>query len=279
MPSVRDPTYLLAPNWTYRPNGPIALGNIIVDPFRPQYAIHKPTKALSETETATENNWIFETEKIRNINVSIWTRLFNQLSLKLGPNRQRTNSVKIVMKSLETIYFRDEPSMQDIQLLANEPIVRSILNADSLFRSPVYMVTGLKIAKGFQLTHHGSSGRGLSAEITESIAPDMSVGGNANVEITTAISNGFEAADDIIFAFQLLIIKPKGWGPNTIFKLDDYRHKAAMLVDSNSDEEDEGEGEIEIEYGGATVDDVAIVQEGITDVNPDKDQHVWLFQD
>ncbi|KAL7959266.1 hypothetical protein V8C34DRAFT_280246 [Trichoderma compactum] len=148
MPSVRYPTYLLAPNWTYRPNGPIALGNIIVDPFRPQYAISRPTKPLSETETATENNWIFETEKIRSVNVSIWTRLFNQLSVKLGPNRQRTDTVKIVMKSLETTYFRDEPSMQDIQAIATEPMVRSILNADSLFRSPVYMVTGLKIAKG-----------------------------------------------------------------------------------------------------------------------------------
>ncbi|PNP59785.1 hypothetical protein THARTR1_00664 [Trichoderma harzianum] len=112
--------------------------------------------------------------------------------------------------------------------------------------------------------------------MSESVAPDMAVGGNANIEITKATSNAFEAADDIIFAYQLLIIKPKGWGSNGTFKLDDYRHKAAMLVDSNNDEED---GEIEIEYGGATVDDVAIIQEGITEVNPDETQHVWLFQE
>ncbi|KKO98446.1 hypothetical protein THAR02_09457 [Trichoderma harzianum] len=270
MPHVRDPTYLLAPNWTYRPNGPIALGNIIVDPFRPQYAISKPTKPLPEIETATENNWIFETEKIRSVNVSIWTRLFNHLSIKLGPNHQRADTVKIVMKSLETTYFRDEPSIQDIQAIAKEPMIHNFLNTDGLFRSPVYMVTGLKIAKGFQLTHHGSFGRGLSAEMSESVAPDMSIGGHANIEITKATSNGFEAADDIIFAYQLLIIKPKGWGPNLTFKLDDYRHKAAMLVDNNIDEEEEGE--IEIEYGGATVDEVVIIQEGITEVNPDKTQ-------
>ncbi|KAL7943373.1 hypothetical protein V8C42DRAFT_328864 [Trichoderma barbatum] len=53
------------------------------------------------------------------------------------------------MKSLETVYFRDVPSIPDCQELVNEPIVRSILNADSLFRTPVHMVTGLKIAKGF----------------------------------------------------------------------------------------------------------------------------------
>ncbi|KAH0528172.1 hypothetical protein TsFJ059_003067 [Trichoderma semiorbis] len=277
MPHVRDPTYLLAPNWTYRPNGPIALGNIIVDPFRPQSAISKPTRPLPETEIVTENNWIFETEKIRSVNVSIWTRLFNQLSIKLGPNRQRADTVKIVMRSLETTYFRDEPSMQDIQAIAKEPIVRQFLNAGGLLRSPVYMVTGLKVAKGFQLTHHGSSGHGLSAEMTESVAPDMSVGGHANIEITKAASSAFEASDDIIFAYQLLIIKPKGWGPNVTFKLDDYRHKAAMLVDSNTDEAEEGE--IEIEYGDATVDEVVTIQEGITEVNPDKAQHEWLFQD
>ncbi|UKZ77014.1 hypothetical protein TrVFT333_004730 [Trichoderma virens FT-333] len=277
MPSTRDPTYLLAPNWTFHPNGPIALGNIIVDPFRPQYAISRPTKPLPETETATENNWTFGTDKIRSINVSIWTRLFDQLNLKLGPNRQKTDTVKITMKSLETIYFRDEPSMQDIQALANDPRIRSILNADSLFRSPVYMVTGLKIAKGFQLTHRGSSGHGFTAEVSENVAPQMSVSGSVDIKTKTSVLGEFDAANDIIFAYQLLIIKPKGWGQNITFKLDDFRHKAAMLMDSNSDEE--GEENIEVEFSSATIDDVARVQEGVTDVNPDNEQHAWLFQD
>lgn len=276
MPSVREPTYLLAPNWTFRPDGPIALGNIIADPFRPQYALSKPTKALPETETATENNWTFASENIRSINVSIWTRMFDQLSLKLGPRRQKTDKVKIAMKSLDTIYFRDEPSMQDIHERANEPRVLCILSVDSLFRSPVYMVTGLKIAKGFQLTHHGSSEYGFTAKASETVAPEVSAGGKVDMEAKTSVSDGFEAADDIIFAYQLLIIKPRGWGQNTTFKLDDFHHKAALLVDSNSDEE---EGEVEVEFYEAAVDDVAQIQEGITAVNFDNDQHAWLFPD
>ncbi|KAL7935150.1 hypothetical protein V8C35DRAFT_300846 [Trichoderma chlorosporum] len=277
MPSARDPTYLLAPNWTFRSDGPIALGNIIVDPFRPQYPISKLAEALPKTEIVTENNWRFETDKIRTINVSIWTRLFDQVNLKLGPHRQKTDVVKIAMKSVDTIYFRDEPSIQEIQKIASEPRVRSILNADSLFRSPVYMVTGLKIAKGFQLTHHGSSGQGFTVEASESVAPEVSVGGNVNIEMKTTISDGFEAANDIIFAYQLLIIKPKGWGPNMTFRVDDFRHKAALLVDGNSEEDDDDE--VEVEFGDATVTDLVEIQEGITDLSSDDARYTWLFQE
>jgi len=55
MSNVRYPTYLLAPNWAFRPGGRIAIGNIIVDPLLPHHAILKPDTANPlPTETATE---------------------------------------------------------------------------------------------------------------------------------------------------------------------------------------------------------------------------------
>ncbi|UKZ96463.1 uncharacterized protein TrAFT101_011252 [Trichoderma asperellum] len=272
MASVQDPSYLLAPNWTFRPNGSIALGNIIANPFRPQHVLFKPAKALSATETATENNWRLATEKIRSANVSIWARFLDQLNVELGAKHRRVEKVNFIMKSLDTIYFRDDPSIETISELANKPRVRSILNVDSLFHGPVYMVTGLKIAKGFKLTHSDLSEQAFTAKAMATVAPEVSVGAKAEAEAKASVSDGFEAANDIIFAYQLLRIKPKGWGKNTTLQTDDFRHKAAFL--SDSDEDDEGGVEVETDEMSA----VEMDKEDIAAVEIDSHQLAWILR-
>lgn len=272
MISVQDPSYLLAPNWTFRPNGSIALGNIIANPFRPQHVLFKPIRALSAIETATENNWSLATEKIRSTNVGIWASCLDQLNVNLGAKHHKAEKVKFTMKSLDTVYFRDDPSIENIRELANEPRVRSILNADSLFHGPVYMVTGLKIAKGFKLTHSDSSERAFSTNVLATTAPDVSIGPKAEVESKMGVSDGFEAANDIIFAYQLLRIKPKGWGKNTTFKTDGFRHRAAFL--SDSDEDDEEDIDVEIDEVAA----IEMEEKDTAAVGPDSHQFAWLLQ-
>lgn len=272
MISVQDPSYLLAPNWTFRPNGSIALGNIIANPFRPQHALFKPTKPPSAIEIATENDWSLTTEKIRSTNISIWASCLDQLNVKFGAKHHKAEKVKFVMKSLDTVYFRDDPTIEEIRQLANEPRIRSILNVDSLFHGPVYMVTGLKIAKGFKLTHSDSSERTFAAKILATAATEVSIGPKAEAEEKTSVSDEFEAVNDIIFAYQLLRIKPKGWGKNTTLKTDGFHHKAAFL--SDSDEDDEGEVDVEIDEMTAGVMD----KEDIAAMGLDSQQFAWLLQ-
>ncbi|KAE8447648.1 hypothetical protein EG329_010619 [Mollisiaceae sp. DMI_Dod_QoI] len=276
MTSVQNPTYLLAPNWTYRPGGPIALGNIVVDPFRPHRVLSKPTDALPDTETATEKNWRLAIEKVRSINVSIWTQLFQQASFKLAAQNEKTKSGSFTMKSLDTIYFKDEPSIEEITERVKEPRIRNIMKADSLFRSPVYMVTGLKIAKEFQLTHEDSSKVGVTVEGSGTVAPEASVGVSVDASSSTKLSDGFEASNDIIFAYQLLKIKPKGWGKDQTIQTDEFHHKAAFLGDDG--EEEEEDEDIEVEKGAVAVDDVVESQEGITAGKMDDHQYAWLFE-
>ncbi|PTB66172.1 hypothetical protein BBK36DRAFT_1141040 [Trichoderma citrinoviride] len=273
---VQDPTYLVAPNWTYRPGGPIALGNIVLDPFRPQHVLSKPTKPLPETETAIEYNWSLATEELRSTNVSIWTRMFDQLNVKLGPRRNRGEKIEFHMKALETVYFRELPSMEEIQERVNEERVRSILSPSSVFRYPVYMVTGVKIARGFQLIHEGTAQYMCNIKATDTVAPQLAVGASIGMASTTSRSDAFQSGNEIIFAYQLMIIKPKGWGKSMAYQLDDFRHKAALLVDDDHAEEEEENVEVEISTG--TDENIAAVQKGIVPLNPDNKQHAWVFQ-
>ncbi|KAH0539064.1 hypothetical protein FGG08_004362 [Glutinoglossum americanum] len=262
MTSVRDPTYLLAPNWTFRPRDPIALGNIVADPLRPQHALSKLAGALPKTDTATESNWRLATEKIRSFNVSIWTSLFQQLNFELGAKSQKMEKGKFVMNFLKTVYFTDDLSPGDIRERANE--IR-----------PAYMVTGLKIAKGFRLAHYDSSEHGFNAGGGGEVALEASIGGNANMGAKKSLSVGFESANDIIFAYQLMRIKPKGWEQNLTFETEGFHHKEALLRDGD---EEEDEREVEVETDKATVDEVAKTQKDVTAVDLDDDQRAWLFR-
>lgn len=107
------------------------------------------------------------------------------------------------------------------------------------------------------------------------MAPEASVGAKVDVETKTSLLDRFEAANNIIFAYQLLRIKPKGWGKNQTLQTEDFHHKEAFLGDGDEEEE---EGEIEMETDAATVDDVAKIQQGVTVVDLDDHQYAWLFQ-
>ncbi|KAH0490781.1 hypothetical protein TgHK011_002233 [Trichoderma gracile] len=235
---VQDATYLVAPNWTYLPGGSIALGNIVFDPFRPQHVLSKQTKPLPETETAMEYNWKLETEKLRSVNVGIWTRMFDQLRVKLRPMRNRSQKMTIYMKALETVYFKELPSKAEIQERVNEEEIRSILHRDSIFRYPVYMVTGIKIARGFQLVHEGFEQYMFGVNATGIAAPQLTAGAGVGMSSRTTRSDEFLSGNAIIFAYQLMIIKPKGWGERMTYNLSDFHHKAALLVDDDDFDED-----------------------------------------
>jgi hypothetical protein len=279
MTSVTNPTYLLAPNWTFRPGGPIALGNIVADPFRPHRVLSKPAAAaanLPETVTATEINWRLATEKVRSINISLWARLFDKVRLDVGVHRRKAASGTFTMASLDTVYFVDEPSLEEIRARAHEPRVRGVLRADSLLRGgAVYMVTGLKIARGFRLTHDSSTDMGAHAGAAGEVAPEAAVGGKLEVGAQTSLADGFECANNIIFAYQLLRIRPKGWGKDKTIEIDEFQDDAAFLNDGGEEEEEE---DIDVERDAASLEDLAESQQGVTAVELDDSQYAWLFQ-
>ncbi|KAH0559858.1 hypothetical protein GP486_003623 [Trichoglossum hirsutum] len=237
--SVQNPTYLLSPSWTFRPDGPILLGNIIVDPFRPHRVLKKPdpAKPLPERITSTEKNWRLAAEKASHISVSVWAQFLENVHLKLGANRETAKSGKFVMESLDTVYLKDEPSIEDIDELVKDPKLQKFMRLDSLLCSPVYMVTGLKIAKGFQFTQTDTVKQGATAEASGSVTPSASVGGSIDASTETSSSSGFESANDIVFAYQLLRIKPKGWRKKTL-QVSEFQPKAAFLSDKDNSEDE-----------------------------------------
>ena len=127
---------------------------------------------------------------------------------------------KYSMTENETRYF--DPNDEEItaRIKSEEGSkVRAAINAGLAGIRPVYMITGLKIAKGFSLETSINSSHSSSAGVSAPITPEtgVSVGaeleGSINREDRTSFRIG--KGTDIIFAYQVHLISTKGWWQKT----------------------------------------------------------------
>lgn len=138
----------------------------------------------------------------------------------------------------------------------------------------MYLITGLKIARGFTLTYN--SGKESRAEIgfKGNVAPVVTLGTQAKWAGQNDSFTNFESENDIVFAYQLLRIKPKGRGKNRTIHIDEFHHRAAFLSDNvESDEEDS----VEVDIDGISIGDLVESQRSVAHFDFDGSQREWLF--
>jgi hypothetical protein len=237
MSNVQNPTYFLAPNWNCHPGDQIAIGNIIVNPLKP----HRPlTKADSthtfRTTTSREKNWSLSVETASNLSASLWAVFFEKVNVNLSANRERIKNNKFTMSSLETTYLLEDPSPEQIKARCNDPAVKDFMRLDSVLCKPVYMISGLKVAKDFKLEGEKSLSRGMAAEAGAEVVPEVSVGGSAGIQRKNRVADEFESEEDIVFAYQLIKIKPKGWSKEKRLDVSEFQDRQAFLGDEDEND-------------------------------------------
>lgn len=248
-------TYILAPNFQYKPSGPIQLGNIIADPFRPT----KPLSTLPEDETdnkpaiesVLEYDHEIAREEGRAVGISFWTHFLAHIGADVDLTRGRDTLQQYSIAQLETRYLRDEPLDDDADLARRlrEPRVQAAVNAGLFGRRPVYLVTGLKIARGFslhtQLRRSVGSGIGAEAPVVSLVSTGVRVGSERRDGFTNSFTAGDEA---IVFAYQLHKIRPPGRKQGAV--VDVFRSEAAFLHD---DDDDDGEQHAGMAHEGISI--------------------------
>ncbi|KAH8686383.1 hypothetical protein BGZ61DRAFT_393034 [Ilyonectria robusta] len=244
MSNVQNPTYFLAPNWTFPPNGRIAIGNIIRNPLKPHLPISKADQNKLSINVSTEINFRLSLDTKNNKHLSIWGAFLEKLSLKNIANRERVKNGQFSITSLDTKYLSEDPTAEEIKSRCNQPEVREYMKLDSILCSPVYMVTGVKIAKGFKFEGQAAVSDGFESNIRTEVAPEVSAGAGTGSLEQRRVGTGFEADGDIIFAYQVMKIKPKGWTKEKKFATMEYQHYQAFLAaEEKKHKEVEGETE------------------------------------
>ncbi|KAI9928488.1 hypothetical protein ASPWEDRAFT_437545 [Aspergillus wentii DTO 134E9] len=250
---AHNPTYFLAPNFFFKPGtGPIALGNIIADPLRPHRAlttIDATTleKTYPRIETITNYEYSSTRSKSHDMSMSIWAQFLDTVTAKVSGERGNSMQTTYNMDALETRYFVDDPTLEEVEARLAVPRVRAVMKASSIpgFRQPVYMITGLMIAKGFSASQEKGKHRSGEVDVGGSApTPTGQAGVGANVTRSSSAeeSDGWKAGEDIVFAYQLLKIEVKGWKGKRI-EYDELSHEAAYLGKDDDDEEEEDEDE------------------------------------
>ncbi|KAH6972981.1 hypothetical protein BKA56DRAFT_593102 [Ilyonectria sp. MPI-CAGE-AT-0026] len=245
MSNVQNPTYFLAPNWTFPPDGKIAIGNIVRNPLKPHLPLTKAdsNKSLGIT-ISTETNFRLSLETKDTKQLSVWGAFIEKISLKNITNRERVKNGQFSIISLDTMYLSEDPTAEEIKSRCNHPMVREYMRLDSILCSPVYMVTGVKVAKGFKFEGQAGVSDGLEYTIRAEVAPEISAGVGAGGLRQRRVGTGFEADGDIIFAYQVMKIKPKGWTKEKKFRTMEYQHYQAFLAaEEKKHKEVEGETE------------------------------------
>jgi hypothetical protein len=233
-------TYLLAPNFTFRPDGPIALGNIIADPFKPKRALSTldPLKPSPAIETILDYDYIINREKGQNSHLGVWLRFLETLRAGLQAKHGHEVLTQYKMDSIETSYFKSDPTEEEIAERVKTPRVRTAMRSGIFGSRPVYMITGIKVAKGFVALEKHTSADIANVEASATVSPNVSVGADVGGSAWNAELEGFRSGGDRIFAYQLAIIKEKGRKEKTvIFK--EYEPKAAFLSYDRLEQEEE----------------------------------------
>ncbi|KAF7550734.1 hypothetical protein G7Z17_g5514 [Cylindrodendrum hubeiense] len=220
-------TYLLAPNFTLEPQGPIRIGNIIADPYYPTKPLSTPLNP-PVTATHTDFECSFSRDSKKSLQGSVWAEFFRFATPKTSGKVGRATLLEYTMDSLETIRIKEDPSDEEASELVKDPKVQAAIKAGISGTTLVYMITGLKVARGFRLDKSVTSTRGGGIKTDIAIISEVGVGTDISISHSKGTSESLRSGNDIIFAYQLHMIASKRWWHKRV-EIDVYTPKTAFL--------------------------------------------------
>ncbi|KAI0968933.1 hypothetical protein F4678DRAFT_441988 [Xylaria arbuscula] len=229
----RIPYFFLSPTWDYpSSSGPIQLGNVITSLKTPERALYRGPKPDNSTVFSTAQRQVmFSRGKLRGGKLGIFTKFLNVV-LGVGVDAtvgwEMNDMSHFAFESLETTQFSPEPEYVH-DCISAEPVRRYL--EKSRFRKPIYIIIGLKIAKG--ATARSFKRRAVDGEISVGADATSWTGAPVNGGIEVGRNMGskedasWEGASDFIFAFRVrkIVVERK---TGSVCKEEDYK-KGAML--------------------------------------------------
>jgi hypothetical protein len=203
-------TYFILPQYDFPADGPIKLGNIIYKPTEPDESIN--AEELVEIPPDSKRsihhyNWCQTIESIGDGRAGVLARYLDIFGLggNFGASFGTTKVEHYRFGDLETICFT--PSQTYIEDAVSKPAVKRFV--ENVRYAPVYMVTGLKIARGpdSQVTNRKSiirEGRAnLSLPGVIGFSPIAFDAGDLSFRQQSSTNTSFGGSSDFVFAYRL----------------------------------------------------------------------------
>ena len=140
----------------------------------------------------------------------------------------RATLLEYTIDSLETIRIKEDPLDEEAVERVKESKVQATIKAGLSGTTPVYMITGLKVAKGFRLNKSVISTSEANIGAGFPIIAEVGVGVDISASRAKVTGESSWSGNDIIFVYQLHVIARKGWWYKRV-EIDVYAPKLAFL--------------------------------------------------
>jgi hypothetical protein len=251
-------TWILVKGCEYKPGGCISLGQILTKPFEPSIPL-LPDGPITIPE--------IDIERSHQIGVKMGSRTSLGGSFQLWaeadllPVSGNTGG-KVNISQDETWEFErlegeiTVPKLVNVkEAMAKDEIVAQIRRNRFSFRKRLYMVTGVRVARGARLCQNNSKTVGANAktlvDLTAVSAVPLKVGPEVNVSTEKSHSYSFQGASDFVYAYRVCEVY---YGKDVYVK--PYNKGETSGVSEGASEESEDDSE-EVEEERVLVEKIA----------------------
>jgi hypothetical protein len=216
--SAKIPSYIPAPNWDIPADSSVVvLGRMIKDPKNPESQIPKSNVvsiAPSDIQLGDKEDWHTTSTQFRSGKIGVWAKCLQIVGLggDLSFSKLKSSLEDHKFGRLETKYFLPD---EYLKKALEDPFVQGYLEVNS-GRKPVYMITGIKIARGASVSTEkkkdiGVDGK-LGVDLTALAATPVSFGPEGKLERNDRRKIEYSKSTDYIFAYRLTRLKLKKGG-------------------------------------------------------------------
>ena len=257
-------TWFIAPDFTFLPDGQIALGSVVPDPRRPTVTLASladhPTIVLPEAKSIVEKNRSFSVEQSRSFGLELFAKLLDFASTNTNAELSRYTSKSFSAVDHEVRVYNGAFAPGTLKAIVALDNVKKHIDSGRFGKRYVYIISGLHVAQqSFTVTiekgKKTAASVGASGPVPTGTVP-VELGGTASGVKEDKRKDGYETEPGIVFAYRLHVIRPKGTGAEAEL----FSDRTAFCTGEASDEEGE-EMEI-VEVNGA------VLQQDL-DVSPD----------
>lgn len=213
MPALPErKTYFILPTSDYGPQH-IKLGQIITSirlPYRPlSPPLDTIATPLPELHKALRENYTFDHFEAISGNLGVQAQFLAQLGSPLSGggevSREKGDILKWTFDRLETEFI--EPTQNYVEdSVLRVPEVKKWLNERKL-TGAVYMVTGIKIARGGKFFRKKTRAKGVGGDVTVDLTAltgtPVGVGPTAELEKKSEVVEAYSSCSDFVWAYRM----------------------------------------------------------------------------
>ena len=265
-------TWFLPQDFTFTAEGPLRLGQVLPHWTKPNTVLAAIGSdaakdiALPATRTLVEPNHAHHHSKSRSDSLSLWAKFEGIASASTNTDISKKHSIDYSKTDHEIRSFADPLLPDKVTAIANIPTVRKHVDSSMFGKRPVYVVSGLRIAtSSFTVTRKQSSSFTIEAEASGPPSGTVpgELGERAKHDHRERVTDSYDTAPGIVFAYQMSVIRTRRSGPETqlfthgsgfLTGEDGGQEEPLVLVDATKEEIDDDLDE-EVDYESVQIGD------------------------